>query len=395
MRKWKELKAVLRAEYGHIFTDAGVVLVLVFAILIYGTLYSLAYRNEVLRDIPIAVVDQSRTASSRQLISSLDAAPNIDAAFTPADMDEARRLFFDRTVGAVVYIPADYEQKLLRGGEQVKVGVYVDASYFLTYRQAYSDIAAVVVGTGARVNYVKLLSAGADPQQAQTIAQPVKYVSQNLYNPYLGYGTFIMPAILIVIIQQTLLIGLGMIGGTWREFGVYRRLAPSGERRLSTVPFVLGKTAAYLSIYAVTMLYIFGIHYRLFGFPMNAPFLEITAFMTPYVLACIFLGIAVSTLFVYRENSLLYLLWTSIPILLLSGACIPREAMPEWMYGLGRVFPSSSAVEGFVRMQTMGAGLGEVRTELVTLWILCAIYFALACLGARRVMNRVSRQSAA
>lgn len=391
MSKWKEFKSVLRTEYGHIFTDAGVVLVLVFAMLIYGTLYSLAYRNEVLRDIPIAVVDQSRTASSRQLVSAMDAAPNINVAFTPADMDEARRLFFDRTVGAVVYIPADYEQKLMRGGEQIKIGVYVDASYFLTYRQAYSDIASVIVGTGAKVNYVKLLASGADPQQAQTIAQPVKYASRNLYNPYLGYGTFVMPAILIVIIQQTLLIGLGMIGGTWREFGTYRRLTPPGERRLSTIPFVLGKTAAYLSIYAVTMLYIFGIHYRLFHFPMNAPFLDITAFLTPYVLACIFLGIAVSTLFVYRENSLLYLLWTSIPILLLSGACIPREAMPLWMYDLGRVFPSSSAVGGFVRMQTMGAGLGEVRVEFITLWVLCGAYFILACLGARRVMNKVMK----
>lgn len=387
--KWREFRSVVRAEYGHIFSDAGVVLVLVFAMLIYTTLYSLAYRNEVLRDIPIAVVDHSRTASSRQLISTLDAAQNITVTHKPASMDEAESLFYARDVNGVVYIPADYERKLLRGGEQVKVGVYVDASYFLMYRQAYANIATVVVGTGAKVNYVRLLQGGATVQQAETIVQPVAYTSKNVFNPYLGYGTFVMPAIIMVIIQQTLLIGLGMIGGTWREFGVYRKLVVPGERRLSTVPLVLGKTTAYMSIYAVTLLYVLGIHYKMFHFPMNAPFGQLAAFMTPYVLACIFMGIAVSTLFRYRENSLLYLLWTSIPALLISGASIPKEAIPSWICTLGKALPSSSGVEGFVRMQTMGASLREVSSELTTLWILCAVYFVLACLGLRRVMRRV------
>lgn len=386
--KWREFRSVLRAEYGHIFSDAGVVLILVLAILIYATLYSFAYKNEVVRKIPIAVVDQSRTASSRQLISTLDAATNIFTAFKPASMDEAEALFYSRRINGIVYIPADYEAKLLRGEEQVKVGVYVDASYFLMYRQAYSDIATAVVGTGAKIGYVKLLSAGATDRQAEATVQPVVYESRTLFNPYLGYGTFIMPAIIIVIIQQTILIGLGMIGGTWREFGAYRKLIVPGERRLSTVPVVLGKTVACLSVYAVTLLYILGVHYPLFGFPMNAPFWSIVRFMLPYVLSCIFLGIAVSTLFRYRENSILFLLWTSIPILLISGASIPKEAIPGWMYTLGKAFPSSSGVEGFLRLQTIGASLGDISPELITLWILCAVYFALACLGIRRVLSR-------
>lgn len=387
--KWREFVAVWKEEYRHIFSDAGVLLVLVFAILIYATLYSLAYKNEVVRDIPIAVVDHSVSASSRQLTAALDAAPNIVVAYKPADMREAEALFYDRKVYGIVYIPADYESKILRGGEQVKVGVFVDGSYFLMYRQAYADIAAAVVGTGAKVNYVKLLSAGVDAPRAQTIVQPVKYTSKNLFNPYLGYGTFVMPAIIMVIIQQTLLIGLGMIGGTWREFGIYKKLIVPGERRLSTVPIVMGKTAAYVSIYAVTLLYILGIHYKVFHFPMHAPFGQIALFLTPYVLSCIFMGIAVSTLFRYREHSLLYLLWTSIPMLLLTGASIPVEAIPSWLYTAGKIFPTSSGVPGFVRMQSMGAGLGEVWPEFTTLWILCGVYFVLACVGLRRVLNKV------
>lgn len=87
-----------------------------------------------------------------------------------------------------------------------------------------------------------------------------------MYNPYGGYATFIMPAILIVIIQQTLLIGIGMVGGTWRERGLYKTLIPRGEKRLSVIPIVLGKSTAYLSIYCATLLYVMGFHYKVFGY---------------------------------------------------------------------------------------------------------------------------------
>ena len=110
----------------------------------------------------------------------------------------------------------------------------------------------------------RLIAKGADIPQATAATQPVIYQSHNLFIPYLGYGSFIMPAIIIVIIQQTLLIGIGMIGGTWREFGLYRKLIPANCKRMYTLPIVLGKALVYISIYAVTLLYIMTVHYKLF-----------------------------------------------------------------------------------------------------------------------------------
>lgn len=385
--KLREYASVLRTEYGHIFKDSGVILILIFAILIYATVYSLAYRNEVLRDIPVGVVDRSMTPASRQLIRTFDATPNVDVTYTPESMEEAERLFYERKIYGVVYIPEEYERNLLRGIPAI-VGVYVDASYFLMYRQVFSDVVSGLTGTGAEVGFSRLLANGINAPQAEALVDPVEFELKNLYNPYLGYGTFLMPAILIVIVQQTLLIGIGMIGGTWREFGVYRRLIIPGEKRLSTLPIVLAKATAYMSIYAVTMLYIFTLHYKMFHFPMNGAFGDVVSFLVPYVLACIFLGIAISTLFRYRENSILFMLWSSIPLLLVSGASVPKEAIPGWLYNLGKIFPSSSGVNGFVRIQTMGADLADVRPEVTTLWILCFVYLILACIGIRIVLNR-------
>ncbi len=383
----QQLRAVMANEYRTIFSDGGVMLILIFALFIYATAYSLAYAPQVLRNVPIGVIDLSQTSTSRALTETFNAGPNTYVAYQPADMVEAKKLFFDREIYGIVYIPSDYEEKLL-GGQQAVVAIYCDASYFLMYRQVFQEVVTTIGNTGAMVEFQRLIAKGANIPQAQATTQPVIYQARNIFNPYLGYGTFVMPAIIMVIIQQTMLIGIGMIGGTWREHGRYHKLCPAGRRHMSTLPIVLGRGLVYASLYAVTCFYILGLHYRLFHYPMNGATGTILLFMAVYMAACIGLSIAVSTLFRYRENSLLFLLWTSIPLLMLSGVSYPREGIPDWLFQFGQLFPSSHGVNAFIRIQTMGASLSEVFAEIKALVILAVIYGGLACIGTHLVIRR-------
>lgn len=388
---WQQLRSVMGNEFRAIFTDEGAMLILVFALLIYATVYSLAYGAQVLRNVPIGVVDESRTSTSRSLTDTFNAGPNTYVAYDPVDMEEARELFFQRKIYGIVYIPSDYEEKLL-GGSQANVAIYVDASYFLMYRQVFQEIVTSIGATGAMVEFQRLIARGAQIPQAQATTQPVIYQSHNLFNPYLGYGTFVMPAIIMVIIQQTLLIGIGMIGGTWREFGLYRKLRPRERRKMSTLPIVLGRSLVYGLIHGVTTTYILGLHYKLFHYPDNGTTGAVVVFMAVYLAACIALGLALSTLFRYRENSLLLLLWTSIPVLMLSGVSFPREGIPDWLYNFGQIFPSSHGVSGFIRIRSMGATLGEVLPEIKMLIILAVVYGGLALIGTHLVIGREMRE---
>ncbi len=383
----KETAAVMRNEYREIFSDGGVMLIMIFALFIYATLYGLAYGNQVLRNVPLGVIDNSNTSSSRTLVESFNAGPNTYVAYEVADMEEAKKLFYEREIYGIVYIPEDYERKL-EGGMQANVGLYCDASYFLMYRQVFQEIVGAISSKGVMVEFQRLVAKGINTYQARNVSQPVIYQSHNLFNPYLGYGTFVMPAIIIVIIQQTLLIGIGMIGGTWREFNLYHKLTPHGQARMSTIPVVLGKALTYFSIYAVSVSYILTIHYHLYKYPMNGNPLTIIALILPYLLACIFLSIAVSTLFSKRENSILWLLWTSIIILLLSGVSYPGEAIPEWLFNFGKIFPSSHAVDAFIRVQDMGAGIDDIMPQIAALWQQVFIYGGVALIAIHFVLNR-------
>ena len=118
--------AVIRNEFRAIFTDEGALLILVFALFIYSTTYSLAYGPQVLRNVPIGVVDNSHTAASRRLTATFDAGPNAYVAHEPTDMEQARELFFQRRIYGVTYIPEKLRTAFV-DGEQADAAIYVDA----------------------------------------------------------------------------------------------------------------------------------------------------------------------------------------------------------------------------------------------------------------------------
>ncbi len=244
---WKQFLSVISNELHAIFTDAGVLLVVVLAIFIYTTIYSCAYGTQVLRNVPLGVVDMCKTPESRALVSAIDSGPNTVVAYEPTSMAEAEEMFFAREIYGVVYIPSDYSKNIY-AGMQANVSLYLDGSYLLMYRQAFQELVAGIGTTGAMVEVQRLMAKGTNAQLTKSTVQPVIYQTHNLFNPYLGYGSFVMPAIIMVIIQQTLLIGIGMIGGTWREQGLYDKLRPAGERRMATLPIVMGKAVDRKSV---------------------------------------------------------------------------------------------------------------------------------------------------
>ena len=95
---WKQLGSVVRNEFRTIFKDGGVMLILIFALIIYATAYSLAYGSQVLRNVPIGVVDECRTPTSRSLIDTFNAGPNTYVAYNPTSMEEAKELFYGRKI---------------------------------------------------------------------------------------------------------------------------------------------------------------------------------------------------------------------------------------------------------------------------------------------------------
>ena len=366
-------------EYRAIFTDAGVVLIFLGAIVIYPFFYSLPYLPEILREIPVGIVDYDNTAMSRKLVRMLDAHETIAVAARFPDMETAKNAFFNREVHGIITIPADFEKSVLRR-TQATVALYGDASYFLTYRQVMLGCTHAVKTFSAGVEIRRLQAKGATQPQALALRAPVRAVAYPLFNPAGGYATFVVQFSLVALMQQTLLIGICMLAGTAGN----GKKAEALEPQPSGVETVLGKAGAYFSIYFCHSLYLFQIVPAVFNFARRGNPVDLAIFIIPFLLATIFLGMAVSRFFKSREISIPVVAVTSLPILLVSGFPWPPEAIPAWLLYPGKLIPSTAGINGFLIIGQMGGTLKEVIREWSLLWGLAAGYFLLALYLFRR-----------
>jgi ABC-2 type transport system permease protein len=371
---WRALAAEARA----VARDRGALLVLVGAIVIYAFLYPQPYRPEVLREVPVAVVDADHSRLSRQLVRMVDAHELVAVTAHVASMAEAEALARNGQVGGILAVPADFERTVLRG-ERATVGVFTDAAYFLVYRQALTGLLEGVGTLSAGVEIRRLRAQGLSEEQARAVRDPVQLLFRPLFNPTEGYASYIVPSVLILILQQTLLIGIGMLAGTARE-----RSDP-GPHPGGALAVLLGRALFYLCLYSVHAVFYFTVVYRVFGFPEQGRPGAVAAFALPFLLAVIFLGLALAHAFRRRETAIQVLLFTSLPAVFLAGFSWPAEAIPRWVRALAMLLPSTPGMAGFGRLNQMGATLAEVRAEWMLLWVLALTYFLAAwALAAKR-----------
>lgn len=368
--------AAFAAELRTVRRDRGALLVLVGAVLLYAAFYPLPYLPEVLKEVPVAVVDADHSALSRRLVRMVDAHELVAVRFEVPTLAEAEALVRSGRAGGILAIPDGLERDVRRG-ERATVGAFADAAYFLVYRQALTGLAEAVGTLSAGIEIRRLHAAGLSEAQARAAREPVPLLLRPLFNPAEGYASYIVPSVLVLILQQTLLIGIGLLAGTARERG-------EGGTTASPLATTLGRATFYLALYALHALLYFGVVVRVFGFPHHGRPGALAAFALPFLLAVIFLALAASHLFGRRETAIQALLFTSLPAVFLAGFSWPPEAIPTWLRLGSYLLPSTAGIAGFLRLDQMGSSLAEVRTEWLVLWGLTATYFSLAWFAAAR-----------
>lgn len=376
------MRALWRAtasEAGRVWRDPGALLVLAGAVVLYSFFYPIPYLPQVLREVPVAVVDHDGSGLSRQLTRLADAHPLLRVAERPATLPEARGQVAAGRVGGVLVIPRGFE-RTVRSGERARVGVFADASYFLVYRQVATGFLEAVGTLSAGVEIRRLEARGRPEGAARAWREPLPFVARPLFNPSEGYASYVVPAVLVLILQQTLLIGIGLLGGTSAEGLAADPHAGAGP----ALPRLLGRALFYVGLHGCWAAFTFFVVYRIFGFPERSRLFDLAAFALPFLLACTFLALALAALFRRRETALQVLLFTSLPSVFLAGFAWPAEALPGWLRTLSLLLPSTAGIAGFLRLAGMGASLRHVRFELALLWALAAAYLALALLAERR-----------
>ena len=381
---------IWRQEMRQVFRDEGVLIFFIIVPLAYPLLYSWIYNNEVVHEVPVVVVDDSHSALSRQFVRMCDASSDVKVLCHAADMDEAKSLVSRQLAKGIYHIPSEFDRNISRM-QQATIGVYCDMSLILTYKAIYQTAVAVSGTMGAGIQMK--LSRPVTKREAEITVQPLAYDDVAVFSPAGGYGSAVLPAVLILILQQTLVLGIGLSAGTARENNRYHELIPIDRHYQGVFRIISGKALCYFMIYAVMGAYLTMVVPKIFSFPALAHWQDLLAMMLPYTLACIFFGMIVSCIVRYRENVMLLVVFVSLPLLFMTGVSWPQSSIPPFWQSISWLFPSTFGVRAYVRMNTMGATLSDVAFEYRLLWVQAAFYCIVACAVYRHQIV-ISRRNA-
>ena len=376
-----DLFYIWKQEFRTTFRDQGVLIFFVLVPLVYPLIYSFIYTNETIREVPTVVVDNSRSSLSREYLRKVDASPETSIVAYCADMEEAKLMLKDRKAYGIIYIPAHFSDDIVQG-KQTQVSIFCDMSGLLYYKALLTANTNVSLAMNAAI---KMERAGnTTARQDEITAYPIEYEDVAIFNPTNGFAAFLIPAVLILIIQQTLLLGIGLSAGTAREHNQFKDLVPINRHYNGTLRIVMGNGLSYFMVYSLVAVYILCVVPRLFSLNQIAIPGVLTLFTLPYLTACIFFAMTASIAIRNRETCMLLFVFTSVPLLFLSGISWPGSAMPSFWRYFSYLFPSTFGINGYVRINSMGATLNEVAFEYRALWMQTGIYFLTTCFVYRR-----------
>lgn len=364
-------------ELTDIVKDEGILLFIILVPLAYPLLYAMIYSTETQRELPICVVDDCMSARSRDFIRRVDATAEVQIAAHCTSMNEAQELMRRRDVYAILRVPVEFDKELWRGNQTV-VGLYSDLTSMLYYKVAYVGIVNVAQELNRNIK-VREHQNNITRREEELARWPIRFEEVKLYNSAGGFCAFLIPPVLMLILQQALCLGIGMSMGRSRE-RFHGLVIPPTRYYKNAIAIVLGRGLVYFLIFLLMAIYMAVCITRWFGLPQLAHFWDLIGFFVPYLLASTFMAMFYSGFVYRREDCILLFVFMSIPLLFLTGVSWPGASIPPFWKAVGMVFPSTWGANAYVRISSMGASLGDCHREMLAIWILVGVYFLLACL---------------
>ena len=386
LSKLQQISFIIRREFVAISTSYAILLVLIGGIFVYGLLYNYMYAPNIVTNVPVAVVDNSHSQLSRNFIRWLDATPQTEIYDQAIDYHEAKEWMKTGKVQGIIYLPHDFEERVFRGDEAV-FSLYATTDAFLYFEALQSSSSLVMLAINDKYRPDGAVFLPPQGILAVAMAQPINVSGTALYNYTEGYGSYLIPAVMMIIIFQTLLMVIGMATGEEYSTRGIRVYIPFGQGWGTAIRIVAGKTFVYCSLYAVFALFLLGLLPYFFSIPNIGNGLYIVLLMIAYLIATSFLGLAASRYFTDSEAPLLMIAFFSVGVIFLSGVSYPMELMPWYWKAAHYILPAAPGTLAFVKLNSMGASMADIRPEYITLWIQAGIYFLLSIWVYKKKLN--------
>lgn len=360
---------IIKEEWNNFIHDSGATLVMVIGVIAYSLFYAMPYSTEVVKEVPIGVIDVDSTNLSRTFIRNLETSDSLKIVKTFVSKEDAEKDFYKNKIRAFVILPKDFEKDILKG-KQSTVELFADSGFVIIYKAVFTGVSQTAAAMGAKIEIGKLLKQGVPKQLALTIKQPFEFVQIPLYNASGGYETYVYPSILVMILHQTLIAGLGLIQGTRNEL---REKYCEKEKDIPV--FLFARCTTYVLLYLFYSLIIFLIFPVFCVYPMAYNIIPLFILLIIIFYSAAFFAHTLSYFFKTRETVFLIIVVTSLIFIFLPGFIWPKEAIPDWLNFIALFIPTTCGIDGIIKINQMGGTFWNIRNDVLWLMFLCAFYY--------------------
>ena len=351
------LLSIIRKEFIQILRDMRTLgMVLVIPIV---QLFLLGYSaTSDIRNIPLAVWDQSRGPEARALLDAFRAADYFSVAYTVGSQDEIRGLIESGDARAGLIIPPDYAGRLTAGDAQV--AFILDGSDPTSASTALS--AATLIG---QRHATSVLQQSLDRRGLPfDFKPPLEVRTQVWYNPDLVSAYFMIPGVIgmILFAITSLLTATAVVRE--RERGTIEQLIVTPIRPWE---LVIGKIIPYVVLAFLDTLEVLAIGHWWFHVPIRGDLLLILATSGLLLLSGLGIGLFASTIANTQQEAMLTVWMTLLPSIFLSGFFFPLEAMPKLLQWVSAIVPLRYYLVIIRALLLKGIGLAPVQMEVYAL----------------------------
>ncbi|WP_214225414.1 ABC transporter permease [Pedobacter sp. B4-66] len=368
----QSITKLLLREASLVAKDHSLLLTLLIAPLLYAFFYGSIYINKEEQNVKLAVVDDDHSRLSRLLQQNIDNSPTVELIHFP-NLEEAKEHMYRGNCQGYFYIPKGTESNLL-SLKQSNVVLAVNAARFLPSSDILMSVQQIclTIGAGVRLQYYQK-SEGMSSTIAMQNVMPVNLDYRPLFNERSSYGAFLLPGLLALILQQTLLIGLSeSVAGERQHSGIKEWL----KGGVSTG--IWGKGLFYLLLFSAYAFFFLNVNYSLLNLPMRGNGFELSLLLVLLILTLIPMAQFIGSLFKSQLLCLQMMAFSTYPIFLITGYSWPFESLPIAIQWLSKLLPTTPFIQIYTSIVQSGASLWANLGALIHLMLLWCFYSTIA-----------------
>lgn len=363
-----------KREAGRIVKDINIMTIIFLAPIGYAILYGGFYWNKTEHKVDVVIIDQDKSLTSQKVIRMLNVHPAINIKYSITNYQEAKDKLMELDAHGIIIIDKGFEENLKKF-QQAKIKLSLNTTRFLVSNDINKAVNEVVIQLTDEQRLRFFNNLGYSHEQALELIEPIYAELRSLHNVNETYGDFLLPGIFILILQQTLLIGLSESIAKEREENTVNEWFEVSNHSVWIT--IWGKAFFYLFNYFAYGLFYFGIIFSVFKIPISGSYLALFIISVLYLLANIYFAFIISSLFKRKLVAIQIIAFTSYPIFLISGYSWPKFAMPDVLQWLSNILPSTPYLNGVMRISLYGATFADVQFEIFHVFLLFILFMLL------------------